>query len=320
MRVLVTGASGFLGTELVRELSARGHQVRALVRPHVDVRSRRWSETVEVVRGDLRDASRQAISDMCADIEVLVHLAAVVHGADDERFRGTVVSTEQLLDALADAPVRRVVLASSYAVYDWERAKETLDETTPLAANLDERDAYSAAKVWQERLTRAAQAVQGWELCVLRPGFITDGKEWVFGAGVRARSLTFVVGPRTHLPLTAVQNCADCFATAVESPLAAGQTYNVVDGPGPQAWRYARWHHRRSRTRAVLIPVPYLLSLYVVKLIAATVHRLSRWPQPRLPGLLVPPRFVARFRPLRHSNEKVRRHLGWTPPNPPLVG
>jgi 2-alkyl-3-oxoalkanoate reductase len=319
MKVLITGASGFLGTQVVRELSARGHEVRALVRPHADVTSRHWADTVEVVRGDLRDTSRQTIGDMLAGIDVLVHLAAVVHGAEDERFRGTVLSTERLLEALVDVPVRRVVLASSYSVYDWGKARRTLVETTPLATNLDERDAYTAAKVWQERLIRAAQAAQGWELCVLRPGFISDGTDWIFGAGVRARALTLLVGPRRHLPITTLRNCADCFATAVESPRAAGQTYNVVDGPGPRAWSYARWHHRRFNTKAVLVPVPYVPALLTVKLVAATVRRLSRWPQPRLPSLFVPARFVARFKPLRHSNGKLQRQLGWLPPHPSLM-
>lgn len=319
MRILITGASGFLGTEVVRELSARGHAVRAMVRPRADVTSRHWPATVEVVRGDLRDASRQTIGDMLAGIDVLVHLAAVVHGAEDERFRGTVLLTERLLDALADVPVRRVVLASSYSVYDWEKTRRTLVETSPLATNLDERDAYTAAKVWQERLIGAAQAAQGWELCVLRPGFISDGTDWIFGAGVRARALTLVVGPRRRLPITTLQNCADCFATAVESPRAAGQTYNVVDGPGPRAWSYAQWHHRRSHTKATLVPVPYVPALLTVKLIAATVRRLSRWPRPRLPSLFVPARFVARFKPLRHSNDKLQRQLGWTPPHPSLL-
>jgi nucleoside-diphosphate-sugar epimerase len=55
VKILVTGASGFLGRHVVATLLSRGHAVRALVRPAASVEHLRWPSTVEVARADLLD-------------------------------------------------------------------------------------------------------------------------------------------------------------------------------------------------------------------------------------------------------------------------
>ena len=154
MKVLVTGANGFLGRHVVASLLGRGHQVRALVRPAARLEALGWPAEVEVVRADLR--SSRELEPAFDGVDVLVHLAATMSGGDELQFAGTVVGTERLLAAMAATPCRRVVLASSFSVYDWSAIRGTLDETSPLepAPELYERDGYSIAKSWQERVTR----------------------------------------------------------------------------------------------------------------------------------------------------------------------
>ena len=68
-----------------------------------------------------------------------------------------------------------------------------------------------------------------------------------------ARSLGrwhLVFGPSTRLPLTYVENCADCFAQAVENPRAVGETFNVVDGHEIGAWHYLGEYHPPHTGRA----------------------------------------------------------------------
>src|SRR4029078_12103735 len=96
MRVLVTGASGFLGRHVVRQLSERGHAVRALVRSP-DKQPSNWSEGVEVVHGDLR---QRDLAWLVQDLDAVVHLAAAVMGDDESQFINTVVATENLLEAV----------------------------------------------------------------------------------------------------------------------------------------------------------------------------------------------------------------------------
>ena len=304
--MLVTGAAGFLGRHVVAALSGRGHQVRAMVRPGTNVQERGWGDGVEVFEADLR--RHPDLGAAFDGIDALVHLAARVAGTDEERFQSTVVGTERLLAAMAGSDTRRVVLASSYAVYDWSNALGVLDERTPLETDLNARDGYAVAKAWQERVTRRAAGEQGFELTVLRPGFVWGrGNDWVDGIGQRVGRTIFAIGPLKPLPLTYVENCADLFAEAAANPRAVGATLNVIDSEGVRTWRYARRF-------GPVVPVPYRVAFAGVRT-ADALAWLAFGERRRLPSILVPTRFEARFKPIRHASD-AERVLGWHAPIP----
>lgn len=314
MRVLVTGASGFLGRHLIAALRRCGHQVRALVRPAARIESLGWASSVEVARADLRAPGNLAAA--FADVDALVHLAAAVTGSEDAQFSAAVVGTERLLEAMARSKTRRIILASSFSVYDWSKVHGTLDEASPVLESplLYERGGYAIAKVWQERVTRRLTEQHGWNLTVLRPGFIW-GREYAYLSclGQAIGRLHVTIGPWTRLPLSYVENCADLFARAVDHPRAAGETFNVVDGDDVRTWRYLGDYVRGTGARWLGLPVPYWLARGSV----ALGYRTSKWifrGKGKLPSFLVPCCFEARFKPLRFSNLKVREILAWQPP------
>jgi 2-alkyl-3-oxoalkanoate reductase len=175
MRALVTGANGFLGRHVVNALLARGIEVRAMVRPVIHVETL-CPSSVEVFRADLR-TSRELVRAF-EGVDVLLHLAAVVSGAEDAQFAGTVAGTERLLDAMASSACRRLVLCSSFSVYDYSSTRRTLDEGSPLhqVPDVYTRDGYTISKWWQERVTRRFVEKHGWDLTVLRPGLGTRSR------------------------------------------------------------------------------------------------------------------------------------------------
>jgi UDP-glucose 4-epimerase len=314
VRVLITGANGFLGRHVVDEFLLRGHSVRALVRPSARLDDLGWPERVEVVRADLRVA--RDLDAAFAGVDVLVHLAAAVTGGEDAQFAATVVGTERLLEAMARSRTRRLVLASSFSVYDWSAIRGVLTEESPLEAGADlyERDGYAVAKAWQERVVRRAADAHGWQLTVLRPGFIWGrGNAYLACLGQKLGPMHLVFGGSTRIPLTHAVNCAHMIATATEESRAIGQTFNVVDDDEVRVWGYLGEYLRRSGTGGVRVPVPYRLALAGVRLAKWSSRRLFRG-KGKLPSLLVPCRFEARFKPLRFSNRKAREVLGWQPP------
>jgi UDP-glucose 4-epimerase len=263
------------------------------------------------VRADLRTADD--LGAAFEGVDVLIHLAAVTTGGEADQFANTVTSTERLLEAMAETATRRVVLASSFTVYDWQAACRVLTEATPLTAAPYRRGAYTVAKVWQERVARRICAERGLDLTVLRPGVVWGaGNRYPPGITVRLRRVHVVVGVGARIPLTYVENCADCFVTVAEKDAAIGETFNVVDGPGVSTSGYVAEYLRRTAETGARVVVPYAIALAGVRAVRVVNEALLEG-RARLPSVLDEPRFVARFRPLVFSNEKLRR-TGWQPP------
>ena len=311
MKALVTGANGFLGRHVVAALLARGLEVRAMVRPAASLDALGWPSSLEIFRADLRTSGELARA--FEGVDVLIHLAAVVSGGEDAQFAGTVVGTERLLEAMVGSPCRRVVLCSTFSVYDYSSTRRTLDEESPLhqVPDVYGRDGYTISKWWQERVTRRFADAHGWDLTVLRPGFIWGrDHSYLAALGQQFGRHHLVIGPLTRIPMTHVENCADVFALAAADPRAYGRTLNIVDGPGEPIWRYLSDYMRGRGERGWRLPIPYWLAFAVVRLAFVTVFRRAT----KVPAVLTPRRFEAMFKPLRFENRRLRETLGWTPP------
>ncbi len=307
----MTGAGGFLGRHVVAALRSRGVEARALLRPGESTDGLGWPASMELLRADLGTAGDLAAA--FEGVEVLVHLAASLSGDREQQRTNTVRGTARLLAAMARSTCTRLVLASSFAVYDWSAIRGDLDEGSPLerAPDLYARDGYAIGKSWQERITRCMARRYGWDLTVLRPGFLWGrGTDHLAALGPRVGKLHLAVGPLSRRPLTHVENCADLFALAAIDARARGQTFNVVDGRGERYWDFLGACLRRSGKGGIRVPIPYSLAYGLVRLASAVLTRRRR----ALPNLLVPSRFEARLKPLRFESRRARELLGWSPP------
>ena len=310
MKVLVTGANGFLGQQVVDQLLARGHLVRALIRPTAV--APKWAGRVELFHADLR--AHDNLVSAFDGVDSVVHAAAATSGNEDIQFASTVVATERFLEAMSQSSVKRLVHVSSIAVYDWKRVGKTMDEQTPLASEIYDMGPYTIAKVWQERVVSRYAAAHGWELTTMRPGFIWGPNHAaIAGMGRRVGRIYLMFGPLTRLPLAHVTNCADCIVAAVESSSAIGQTFNVVDEDDITVWRYVREYAKRTKQPGFYVPLPYSVGLAMAKL-ASLTSRMLFGKSGKLPSLLMPRRFESQFKPIRFSNQKLRQTLKWSPP------
>jgi nucleoside-diphosphate-sugar epimerase len=219
MRALVTGAGGFLGTSLVRALSARGDEVRALVRSPPAPGT--FPAGVEVVPGDALDpeAVRRAVRGQ----DVLFHLAGLRRATErDEFFRVNAGSTRIALEACeAEAPaLRRFVLAGSLAASGPSReGRHEEDPPRPV-------EAYGESKAEAERIafTFAGRV----PVAVARPPRIVgpgDRENLLFFRIVRAGFLLAVGGPPRPLSWIDVEDCARGFLALADQPAAEGQAF-----------------------------------------------------------------------------------------------
>jgi nucleoside-diphosphate-sugar epimerase len=316
MKILVTGASGFLGAFVVNEALRRGHAVRAILRPAANHADLSWINhpAIELIRIDLRaPAGIDAALDGC---EAVIHLAAAKSGDFYTQMSGTVVATENLLAAMKRVRVSRLVATSSFAVYEYLRrwSGGRLDEDSPLAVHPRERDAYAQTKLIQETLLRRAARDQGILLTLLRPGVIFGPRNlWTARIGAQlAPDRWLRIGGGTRIPLTYVENCAEAILLAVESERAVGQILNVVDDDIPTQRRYLKAIRRRLSPPPSVIAVPWPL-VRILARAAWIVNRIFFHGDARVPSLLQPAQLHSRIKPLRYTNQRIKEILGWRP-------
>lgn len=314
MRVLVTGATGFIGSHVARSLTENGAQVRALCRPGspallID------GLPVEPVLGDVLDPASLAAS--CVAMEAVVHCAAQMRGpgSADSRIESHVQGTRNVLEAAALTGVRRFVYISSVAALgipeqppaDDDRRVRPLDESHvwrgPAAAW-----PYGFAKHRAEELVRQA-ARQGLGAVIVNPAL-------VIGPGDRNRVSNILIWHILHgrvpplvpggLNVVAVEDVAGGTTAALER--------------GRVGERYILCGENRTladliQTTARLLgrrPPRWHLSLRTTRTVAAVASVLAR--ALRLP--LAPELLQQAGVHFYYSGDKARRDLGLAPPRP----
>jgi dihydroflavonol-4-reductase len=171
MRCFVTGGSGFIGANLVHELVARGHQVKALLRPGSDVRGLRGAE-YEQVQGDVLD--RQLLESTMRDCDCCFHLAASYHlWLRDYRqmYTANVDGTRNVLEAAATAGCQRIVYTSTVGCIGLPKEVNgkwpPTDETTPVT-EAQMSNHYKRSK-WRAEAVAMELARKGLPVVIVNP-------------------------------------------------------------------------------------------------------------------------------------------------------
>jgi len=316
MKLLVTGASGFLGRHIVAQAVRRGHDVRAQVRSASDISALGWGNhpKIEIVRVDLR--SKAGLNGLVEGVDVVISNAACKAGDFYTQFAGTVITTENLLEAMAASGVKRLVSISTFSVYDCLRLGDRglLDEDAPLDDNPAGRDEYAQTKLVQEQLARGFAKEHEGKVTVVRPGVIY-GKGNLYTARLGMElgpSRCLLVGPGTLLPITYVENCAQAILYAAEKENAVGQTYNIIDDKLPTHREYLNALNRHQQPKVRGFPLPWLVMRGLAAL-ALGVNTLFLGGRAKVPSILRPAALHARCKPLKYTNKPIKDSLGWSP-------
>lgn len=261
MKVLVTGANGFVGTALVQRLLAdeQATEIVAIVRsPAFDFPKR----VERILVGGIDESNDWC--DALTDCEVVVHLAARVHvmqepAADplEEFRRVNVKGTLNLAWQVAAAGARRFVFVSSIKV-NGEATKlgypfSADDVPAPL-------DAYAVSKLEAEQGLHEIARQTGLEIVIIRPTL-------TYGPGVKANFATMMLGLKFGVPLPlgaiynqrsllALDNLVDLLVTCMTHPAAANQTFLVSDGEDVSTTELLRRMGQALGRPARLVPVP----------------------------------------------------------------
>jgi len=318
--ILVTGAAGFIGPALVRNLLDRGfRKIRCFARHSSDLARLEGAEfvregaTVEVVRGNL--LSRDDCATAAKDVAVIFHLAA---GRGEKSFPdaylNSVVTTRNLLDAVVEhGCLRRFVNVSSFSVYTnkGKRTRRLLDESCEVERQPAGRgDPYCFAKTKQDEIVTAYGERHRIPYVIVRPGYVYGpGKAAISGrVGVGTFGVFLHLGGSNTIPFTFVDNCADAIARAGLTSGVDGEVFNVVDDDLPSSRRFLRLYKRNVRG-FTSIYLPHALSYFLCYL----WERYSEWSEEQLPPVFNRRVWHSYWRRTRYSNDKLKTRLGWSP-------
>ncbi|NTW52217.1 MAG: SDR family NAD(P)-dependent oxidoreductase [Chlorobiaceae bacterium] len=226
--VLVTGASGFIGSHLVKRCLRDGYTVKALVRKGNACISSLRSSRVEVIEGDVRDAA--SVDRAVKGCNIVLHAAALTSdwGPMKDFLDINVGGTRSVCASSLKHGVERLVHISSYECYD-HHSLERIDENTPYAprnASYADTKIASTNEVWE-----AAQ--KGLSVSVVYP-------VWVYGPNDRTLFPLLADGIRKHqmfywsrnarMSLVYIDNLVDLIMLAANSPAAANKGFLACDG------------------------------------------------------------------------------------------
>jgi nucleoside-diphosphate-sugar epimerase len=315
VKLLVTGAAGFLGGRIVERLLARGNvDLRLAARQSVNAAAlARWRREhpeaiIEVMPLNL--LARGSLAPALQGVDAVIHAAAGTKGGVADMYMNSVIGTRNLLEALSGSAVRRVLLVSSFSVYRTVDLPEddVLTESSPLETVGVEKGGYAYTKVQQEHLFREYQSRLGFDSVIVRPGVIygPGGGAMSSRVGISALGLFAALGRSNLLPLNHVDNCADAIAHAA-SHAPGDSVFNLVDDDLPTCSQYLSGYRRRVKKLRVL-PLPYALLMQAAKWLTNYSARSGG----QLPAVLTPYVVRSMYRPLRYSNQAIKA-LGWSP-------
>lgn len=228
MKILITGANGFIGSHLSRHLLALGHEVTGLVRTTSDLKAIKDLH-LKLLYGDI--TRPESLTSAFAGCDIVVHTAgAVTDWGTMEYFeQHNLRGVQHIAEAAVAAGVKRLVHISTVAVYGFGVKNAVEDNPTPPS-----HVGYSTTKLKAVQWLRQYSVEHHLDLVVINPGN-------VFGPGdekfilpyldlIYQNKFIYVDGGKSLTCPTYIKNLVYGIVQACFSPNASGETFNITDG------------------------------------------------------------------------------------------
>lgn len=311
--VLVTGATGFIGTHLVRRLQSEGIGVRVLVRPNSMHVGRLRDSDVAIVEGDLADT--EVVYQAAKGMKVIFHAgAATSSNRWEDHYQTTVEATKTLIRAALDNNADRLVHFSTPVVYKLLSTKKNapITEDSPYQKHPKEMGPYVDTKIESEKLVFGACHDDGLKATILRPGLVIGplGRVFFPHLGYKYQGKWFFpIGKGDNvLPLIYVDNLVDGICKAAVAEEAVGQAYNFVDDGEVTVKEYLEKFAEVTGVDVHIMPLPYLIPY-----LATTGYEMASSLNLVKKGVTSRAQLKYKSKKVYYDTTKAKEELGWQP-------
>ena len=220
--ILVSGASGFIGLMLIKELLGRGHNVYGLVRKKINYFSNNNYKNIII-----KDISKKVEFNKNIRIHYFYHLAAKTHdsnGNNDEYFRVNVLGLKNILGYLSKLEIRKIIMLSSIKVNG--EGFKTNNDIYSSKSQLNPKDAYGRSKLEAENILKEFSITNNLNYVILRPPL-------VYGPGVKGNlcSLMNMIDNNIPMPIVKTNNMRSLISLTnlVEALIVVGLNDEVIN-------------------------------------------------------------------------------------------
>ena len=300
-KILVTGASGFVGQSLCKTLSKSGKSVIAAVRNHNSISVNKNIKLISV--GDI--AFKKNWKDSLADTDCIIHCAGAAHRMKNVRnfdsYQSTNIDgTTHLTEQAVVSGVKRLVFLSTVKVNGENTDQGNAKEKFLHQDNPNPQDLYSISKLEAEKVLWKYSAKTELEIVVIRLPL-------VYGYGVKGNLARLIKLVRSGIPIPlslvknqrsmiGIDNLVDLLVKCIDHPEASGKIFLASDGEDLSTPQLIKLIASSMGKKANLFPIP----VYMLKFLASIFGR--REEMNRLVGSL------------RVDNSYTKEILNWTPP------
>ena len=273
--ILVTGATGFIGGHLVKQLVARGKRVRVLVRNPKGLRAELHSPLVHIVEGDMTD--RETIEKAVKGVQFVYHLA---HGLGQswEDFVGlNVIPARQFAEACIKEKVKYFVFGSTIATYYYGDVPKgrAIDGNVAIDNKPELRNFYARSKIIIENILMEMFKRDKLPLVILRPGIVVGEGGTLYHSGIgqwtRDNVCAYWGWGHNELPFVLVEDVAAAMLKVIDLEGLVGHTFNLAGDVRLTAREYITCLREYSHRSIKAFPYPttlcYLsdISKYLIK-------------------------------------------------------
>lgn len=307
-KVLITGATGFLGGRLARRLVDEGYEVRAFARRRSNTDALKKLD-VKIAIGDLGDES--SVAAAVNGVDIVIHAGAGTSGTAQDSNTATIQGTRNILEACKSARVKKLIYISSCNVYEVAGYSENqvVTEEAQLERFPLRRGHYTAAKLQAESLVTGAMKDDGCPTVILRPGTLYGPGAEVYtkmmGTSFGGRIFLVFGNGDSALPLVHVDNTVDAVIECMRKSAADNQVFNVVDPDLVTKRMYMKHVVAPLYPQAAVIYCPMSLLITVTWLQEKVLRMLGKTPY------LTVYRLLSSQKRVRYSASKIEATICW---------